>query len=413
MAPRCPRKSPLGQPKVNGHGPLERQGDAAIFLPAVGPLRRSNPRDPHAPMRVAVLSRAYSDPANRGKLRALAGLGCQVAAIVPDEDSSGTVEWTDDGGVQVVPVRTSGDWGDPAGPEWSRRAIRRFLRDFRPDVIQIEEEPWTRAASRAHREARRIRVPTVAFTRQTVSWKLPARLALRRRRILRGAKGIVAANPLAMGLVGARYPDLRAIVLPQLGIAPPLAATRGSEAFVIGFVGRLVAEKGPDILLRAALKVIAPWRLRISGTGPDQEELEALASRLGIAARITWLGAQPRDDLERSWSALDCFVAPSRSTRTWAETDGLAVMTAMAHGLPVVVSPSGALPGVVGDTGVIVPEDDADALAAALQQLYEDRDRRRSLGAAARRRAMDIFSDTAVARRLLDFWRESTVSSPP
>jgi len=364
-------------------------------------------------MRAAIISRAYTDPVNRGKLRALAGLGCQVAAIVPDEDSRGPVDWTEDGGVQVVPVRTSGEWGDPAGPEWGRRAIRRFLRDFRPDVIQIEEEPWTRVASRAHREARRIRVPTVAFTRQTVSWKLPARLALRRRRVLRGAKGIITANPVAMGLVAARYPGLRALVLPQLGIAPPLTPARGTDAFVVGFVGRLVPEKGPDVLLKAALKVIAPWRLRISGTGPDQVALEALASRLGIAARVTWLGAQPREDLERSWSALDCFVAPSRSTRTWAETDGLAVATAMAYGLPVVVSQSGALPAVVGETGVIVPEDDVDALAGALQQLYENRERRRSLGAAARRRALDVFSETAVARRLLDFWRESTVSSPP
>ena len=413
MALKCPRKSPPARPKVNGDRPLERQGDPAIFLPAAGPLETPQPPGSARPMRAVVISRAYLDPATRGKLRALAGLGCQVAAIVPDEDGQARVEWTEDAGVTVVPVRVSGEWGDPSGPEWSRRAIRRFLKDFRPDVVQIEEEPWTRAASRAHREARRIRVPTLAFTRQTVSWKMPARAALRRRRVLRGAKGIVAVNPLAAALVASRYPNLPSLVLPQFGVSPPQSAASGTDGFAIGFAGRLVPEKGLDVLLRAALKLIAPWRLRISGTGPEQEELESLASRLGIAARVTWLGAQPRDDLERLWPALDCFVAPSRSTRRWAETDGLVVATAMAHGLTVVVSQSGALPAVVGDAGVIVPEENVAALAEALQQLHDDRGRRRMLGAAARRRAMDVFSDTAVARRLLDFWRDVTVSSPP
>jgi glycosyltransferase involved in cell wall biosynthesis len=63
---------------------------------------------------------------------------------------------------------------------------------------------------------------------------------------------------------------------------------------VIGFLGRLDEEKGLDVLLRACVRLYGPWTLTVAGTGPEQETLEALAERLGIASRVTWLGGIPR-----------------------------------------------------------------------------------------------------------------------
>ena len=362
-------------------------------------------------MRAAIVSHTYIDPALRGKLRALAGLGCTVAALVPDrwEDSAtgeSHARWQADAGVQIIPVEVAGDADDLGGLNWSRRALRRTLKDFRPDVVQVEEEPWTRAAAGAVAESRRIRVPVVGFTSETIPRPLPFRLSLRKRGVLRQLRGIITANHLSESLVAASNPALARLVTPQTGLVAPVTTAPGNhDRFVIGFAGRLVPEKGLDVLLRAAVKLVGPWSLIVSGTGPAQEELEALAERLGIAARVRWLGAQPRDDRALLWPQLDCFVAPSRGTRQWVETLGPAVITAMAHGVPVVVARTGALPATVGEAGVVVPEDDPAALTEVLQRLMVSPADRGALAVAGRRRALQEFADEAIAQRTLEFWR--------
>ena len=367
-------------------------------------------------MRIAILSSAYVDPAARGKLRALAGLGCSVTALVPErwEGPDGRPlrsAWEEDGGVRVAPVAVGGSTDHPEGPRWSGRGIRKLLREAGPEIVQIEEAPWTRAAARALAEARKLKVPAVGFTAETIPETIPIGVSLRRRRVIRGLRGIVCANPVAEALIAKEHPDLPRLLAPRVGTTPPLAPARGTQdGFVLGFSGRLVPEKGLDLLLRAAVRLAGRWSLMVSGTGPAQLELEALAERLGIASRVHWLGAQPRSERERIWAGLDCFVAPSRGTRRWVETHAPSVVTAMAHGVPVIVSQSGALPSIVGDAGIVVPEDDVSALADTLQRLLDAPAERASLGARARRRALAEFSDEAVARRLLDFWR--SVAAP-
>jgi glycosyltransferase involved in cell wall biosynthesis len=367
-------------------------------------------------MRTLILSSAYVDPAARGKLRALAGLGCAVTVLVPErwEGPDGLpvrTSWQEDGEVRIAPVPVGGSADHPDGPRWSGRAVRKLLRDAAPEIIQIEEAPWTRAAARALTEARRLRVPAVGYTPETIPELLPIGVSLRRRRVLRGLQGIVCANPLADALLAREVPDLPRVIAPRIATTPPLAPARGSAGgFVIGFSGRLTPEKGLDLLLRAAVRLTGRWSLLVSGTGPAQLELEALAERLGIAARVHWLGAQPRVERDRLWVDLDCFVAPSRGTRHWVETHAPSVVTAMAHGVPVVVAHSGALPSIVDEAGIVVPEDDVSALADTLQHLLDAPKERAAMGARGRRRAMAVFSDEAVARRLLEFWR--TVASP-
>ena len=148
----------------------------------------------------------------------------------------------------------------------------------------------------------------------------------------------------------------------------------------IGFVGRLVPERGLDLLFRACVGLAGKWTLTVVGTGPSQEELEGLAQRLGIAARISWLGALPPAGGGRDLAPARLPGAPIRTTQRWVMTVGRAALHAMAHGVAVVGTDSGALPELVGDAGRIVPEEDVPALTAALQELYADRSRVRAPG---------------------------------
>jgi glycosyltransferase involved in cell wall biosynthesis len=362
-------------------------------------------------VRALVVSHLYADPANRAKLRSLAGLGPSLAVAVPERWSSGygTEEPTalnEDSGIKLVPIPVRGRASQPERLTWNANALARLVTDFRPDVVHIEEEPWTQVAALALRLARRSDIQSVVSTAESVTQPHTIGERLRRERSLRLATGVMASNKLALALATKRRPTAPRLALPQLGVTPPPAKPREPQPnLAIAFVGRLVPERGLDLLFRACVGLAGKWTLSVIGTGPSQEELEQLAQRLGIAARISWLGALPRQVVDEMWAKLDCLVLPSRTTERWVMAVGRAALHAMAHGVAVVGTSSGALPELLGDAGRIVPEEDASALAAILQELCADRSECERLGSVGRRRALEEFSDDAIARKVLTFWR--------
>lgn len=369
-------------------------------------------------MRAVIVSRVYADPANRGKLKALAGLGVSVAAAVPDRwTPAGTTapqqtSWGDDSGVRTVPIGVRGPTLPGADPGWNSAALRRLLTEFRPDVVQIEEEPWSRAAATAGLLSRRLRIPYFLLTRESLPESHGVLGRLRRARTLAGARGVLAVNQLAARLAVRDHPALPNRVIAQVGTALPLSTERVRHTgLAIGFLGRLMPEKGLDLLFRACVKLVGRWTITVVGTGPAQEELEGLAERLGIAGRITWLGALPRNRVDEVWPRLDCVVMPSRTAPRWVEAVPRAALEAMAHGVAVVASAAGALPEVVESTGIIVPEEDVPALTEALQRLHDDPTVHQRLGGGGRRRVMDRYTDAAIAARTLEFWRETVAAN--
>ncbi len=368
-------------------------------------------------MRALIVSHAAAHAANRGKLRALGGLGCTLAVAVPDRVLAGPgaapvpVAWADDGGGRVAPSPVRGPLDQPALLRWKAGPLRRLVGEFRPDVIQLEEQPGSPAAATTAAIARRAGLPLVLVATESVGRPYTLGERVRRGRVLRQARGIIGINRLALALVLRHRAEVPNAVVPQHGVVPPPAPLRREhEEFAIGFVGRLVPERGLDIVLRAAVKLTGRWSITVAGTGPAQEELEALAERLGTAARVRWLGGIPRRDLQEIWPRLDCAVLPARTTPRWVEPVGGALLEAMGHAVPAVGSASGALPDVIGDAGIVVPEDDPAALADALQRLADDASLRDELGAAGRRRVLEVFSEGAVARETLAFWRRVTAT---
>ena len=353
-------------------------------------------------MRAVIVSHAYLDPAARGKLKALTTLGWSVSVAVPEQWTTKGPEfkasWGTDGGVRVVPIPVS-------GTRWKRRALRSLFTDFRPDIVQIEEEPWTQAAHTASGQAHSLKLPATLFTWESLARPYSLFDGLRRKRTIGRVHALIGGNRLAAGIVAKLRPDLPVAVIPQTGLTPPFEPERGERpGLALGFVGRLVPEKGLDILFRACVKLLGRWSLTVVGTGPAQEELETLAERLGIAARVTWAGAIPQTELTRLWPALDCLVVPSRTTARWVETFHPALVEAMGHGVTVVGADSGAIPELIDTAGLVVPEDDVPALTAALQHLTDAPRERARLGREARFRVMNEYVDEAVARRTLEFW---------
>jgi len=377
-------------------------------------IPHSTVRIPHLPSmrRVLIISHVYINPANRGKLRALAARGLDVTVGVPErwkEAGLGRtleVRWERQNGVEVFPIEMR-RYRKPAAARFARRALVSLLRDKRPDVVQVEEDATSHVGPQVVRAARRLRLSVVLFSRENVDVPLPVLVRWRRRRTLRRLKGAIAASEGAAALVRRTVPDLALSVIPQLGVQVPTNPEHSHhEGLAIGCVGRLVREKGFDTLLQALAEIRGQrWHLTVVGDGPDRERLEQLASALRLAARVRWVGALPPEEIPKIWAELDVLVQPSRGLPDWAEVSAHVVGEAMAHEVAVVGSDAGATPEAIGNAGIIVPPDDAPALASALKRLVAS-EVRHSFAQAGRARAMQLFSDDAVAVRTLAFWEE-------
>lgn len=165
-------------------------------------------------------------------------------------------------------------------------------------------------------------------------------------------------------------------------------------------VGRAVAKKGFDVLLAALARLPADldWRLIHIGGGPLQQRLARQADRLGLGPRIDWRGACASDDVLQAIRQADLFVAPSRIAAD-GDRDGLpnVLMEAASQGLALVASDLPAIGEFIldGASGRLVVPEDADALAAAINELGRDPALRARLGAAARERLESAFSAEA------------------
>ena len=365
--------------------------------------------------RVLVLSHTYLQPTHRGKLRALAARGLEVTVAIPQrwrEPWFGRpidVAWERQGGLEVFPLPASGmgKKGELDKATYGRRALKALLRDRRPDLVQIEEEPNTTAARQVFSAARRLQIPVVLMTHQNVDLQLGWWERWKYRRMLRKLTGLVAGSDLAGTRARQDAPNLPIAVIPQLGaLAPHEPQHVPHEGLAIGFVGRLVPTKGLDNLLRAlALLRSSKWRLMIVGDGPERERLEALASELRLAARVRWTGGLPADQVAGLWPDLDVLVQPSRAQDNWRETNGHVLIEAMANEVAVLGTDSGVIPELIGDAGIVVPNGDVAALSAAFERLT-DTNARRTLAQAARARALRLYSDDAIAERTLEFWKQ-------
>jgi glycosyltransferase involved in cell wall biosynthesis len=158
-----------------------------------------------------------------------------------------------------------------------------------------------------------------------------------------------------------------------------------------------VPEKGVDLLLRACAGGSEDWSLLIQGDGPERSRLAALATDLGVAARVHFLGRRPSTEMPAFYQALDVLVLPSVSRPNWIEQFGRVLVEAMACGVPVIGSTCGKIPHVIGDAGLVFFEGDVAALREALVALAADPPRRAGLAAAGRARVLAQFTQAQVA----------------
>jgi glycosyltransferase involved in cell wall biosynthesis len=173
---------------------------------------------------------------------------------------------------------------------------------------------------------------------------------------------------------------------------PELRSRLELRGLVVGFVGRLLAMKGIQVLAEALERAPFDWTWLVVGSGPERESLIARARGSGWERRLRIVDAVPHTEVPAFINAMDVVVAPSLTTPRWREQFGRVLVEAMACEVPVVGSSSGSIAEVVGEAGRITPEGDAAALAVALEELAGSAALRAELGATGRTRVLRYFT---------------------
>lgn len=297
-----------------------------------------------------------------------------------------------------------------------------LLRQIRPDYIWIHSEFWEGIARqflwhyRLQRHPRIIaRIATNNVKGKTsffsLKWPFVSRTRFLQMILWSRLNGVVAVSAKSMECARRMgLPDCVPIVNnyhPVLG--PDDAADikidlpwRRDSSFTIGFAGLFLEQKGWKVLLDGVERLPERFKVVLVGDGPQKEELLSRISKLGLRGRAYYAGWLPQQKLLATYPLFDVLVLPSVTLPPSPEQFGCVLAEAMACGVPVIGSNSGAIPETVGQAGLIVPEGDPDALAKAIFKMSEDDHLRKRAIAWGLERYRTHYSCEAYARSIVE-----------
>ena len=314
-------------------------------------------------------------------------------------------------------------------------ALRAWLRDLRRDptpnrvrrfgqaAVLARELPAGVGRLHAHFLHTPASVARYAATMHGIPWSVSAHAkdiwttpAWEKREKLAECRWLVTCSAAARDHLAALAPEAGKVALVYHGLdlprfpppgmpRPPRDGGDPADPVVLLTVARAVEKKGLDLMV-AALALLPPslqWRWIHVGGGPLIRKLKRRARAAGVAGRIDWRGARPQEQVIDAYREADLFVLPSRIARD-GDRDGLpnVLMEAQSQRLACIAGRVSGVPELIDDgaTGMLVPPDDAAALAAAMARLIADPAERAALGAAGLRNIREHFSAHAGITRL-------------
>jgi glycosyltransferase involved in cell wall biosynthesis len=359
-----------------------------------------------------IASKALVIGAYQRKLDEIAAIPeVELIAVVPpswrDPSYEQVLEHSGAAGYEMVvtPMAFNGDFHLFFYPQ-----LGRLLDRYEPDLLHFDEEPYNTSTFLAVAQARRRRIPALFFTWQNLNRRYPPPFSWMERYIYRAASWAIAGTAAAERVLRQKGYRGPASVIPQFGVDPdrfaPTERGQSDRPFTVGFVGRLVPEKGVDLLVDACARMESNVRLVIVGDGPARTSVEERIRARGMMERTHMVGAVASAAIPAYLAELDVIVLPSLSQPNWKEQFGRILVEAMASGVSVVGSTCGEIPEVIDDAGLTFPEGDCDALASVLDRLARDAALRAELTARGRQRALERFTHRSVAHDTVAVYRQ-------
>ncbi len=294
------------------------------------------------------------------------------------------------------------------------RPIIRVLRRFRPHIIDLNHEPYSIACAEVLTLCARYAPQAVIVLHacQNIYKNYPPPFNWLERRAIKRVAGAAVCSETVREVLCAKGFNKPVAIVPfgvdTQAFSPSGSANRNREATpTIGFFGRMLRGKGLNILAPAlAMLSSEEWNLLVVGDGPERRTFETALAESGLLARARFTGSISYEQVPKMYHEIGLLVMPTETTDRIREQFGRVLVEAMASGVPVIGSTCGAIPEVIGDAGLVFPERDATALAAAIKQLLTNvglRERLVTLGLA---RVEENYSWNVVAEKTYEFFQE-------
>jgi glycosyltransferase involved in cell wall biosynthesis len=296
-------------------------------------------------------------------------------------------------------------------PTWN---IFIALLKFKPHVIQLEQEVFSLSTFQIAFWAWLLRIPVVIFCWENMDRSFFVLRRMSRLFVLKTAKFIIPGNQGAYDLLRLWGYDGPMEIMPQIGVdtylfKPPPNNSKRSE-FNIGFIGRLVPEKGIDTIFKAAKQLKEDgheFQITICGSGSEKEHLLTIVNDYNLDSQTNWIGRVEYRDVPQVIEQFDVLVLPSRTMpgKGWSEQFGHVLIEAMAMGVPVFGSSSGAIPEVIGRSDLIFQEDNSIELNKLFAKLMTNLHWRKEVSEYCLSRVNENFTDARIAEKLVSIWK--------
>lgn len=292
------------------------------------------------------------------------------------------------------------------------RGLRRLFETIRPDVIHLDEEPYSLVSFQVVRLAKKLGVPVVGFTWQNIYKRYPFPFSWTEKYVLRNLSCLIGGNLESLDVFWRKGYSGETALIPQFGVEKEwLYACDWTQrqSFVngqlhLGYLGRLVREKGIDLLIDA-IKDISQIYLHIVGGGPELDVLIQQVKRYNLSERILFVEPLYSDLARDYMRKLNVLVLPSRTQKNWKEQFGRVLTEAMASGTVVIGSDSGEIPNVIGDAGLVFKEGDEVDLRKQITKLL-DEDLRVSLAQKGIERVQRFYTQEHLVGKLSDVYEK-------
>lgn len=301
------------------------------------------------------------------------------------------------------------------------RGLGPVLQRFAPDLIYVDEEPYSVVTSQALAWRNRLDCRFVFYTKQNLLRRYPLPFHYMQQRVLAAADHAMVVSPGAAQVLRRRGFQGGMTELPHgIDLEPPpspeviedLRQRLGVQGQVVGYVGRLAPEKGVWDLLEAVRILVArrgpSFTVLMIGDGPARWKLQDAAAGILPPGLMIFTGGVAHHAIPQYLSALDVLVLPSRTLRRWKEQFGRVLVEAMACGVPCVGSDSGHIPALIEATGggLVCREADPVDLADKIESLIADPDRAARIGQTGRRAVAERYAYPRVAAILYETLRQ-------
>jgi glycosyltransferase involved in cell wall biosynthesis len=250
-----------------------------------------------------------------------------------------------------------------------------IVKKFDPDVIHVEEEPFTFAGWQFINAAKKYRKKNLFFTWENIDRPYNTLYSYFNNYCIKNSGAIIAGNEEAKNIFKSRGFSGPIEVIPQYGLNMEDFTIRKTKSdpgcFVFGYVGRITPEKGIETLIDS-LKGLDSVKLMVAGTGNTQYTLKIKEKALTAGVKAEFTGFLGRDKIAAFLASLDALVLPSITTPQWKEQFGRVLIEAFASKTAVIGSNSGEIPNVIGGAGLVFKEGVPESLRECIKKLSSD-----------------------------------------